>query len=87
MKVFMTSLHAQLSKKIAHGVHTNPNLKQLGLRFVSTADVETIKDYRKIVVVRNPMDRFLSAFHDKLHDENKARTKLKAKAHDTNKSM
>ena len=67
MKRFMASLTGKADPvKLRHGyVHAPATLRRYGLRFVSTDDVQTIKDYRKIVVIRHPLDRFLSAYYDK----------------------
>ena len=57
-------------RKIIPGIHLPKFVQKYGLRFAKTEDVDTIKNYRKFVVIRNPMDRILSAFHDKLRPEN-----------------
>ena len=68
MKRFLASLtdtspdHQQLLDAYIHHART---LQRYGVRFVSTADVSTIKNYRKFVLVRHPFDRLLSAYHDK----------------------
>ena len=40
--------------------------KQFGLRVVKERSLHTIAGYRKFVVIRHPLDRFVSAFHDKI---------------------
>ena len=40
--------------------------KRFGLRIVDERSLHTIAGYRKFVVVRHPLDRFVSAFNDKI---------------------
>ena len=54
-------------KDLTGSIHSANRLrKQFGLRTMTSSAVQKLHDYRKFVVIRNPMDRFLSAFHDKL---------------------
>ena len=70
LKQFLVKLtsKAAANEPVKHiRVHKARILRQYGIRIISTraADLRTIKDYRKIVVIRHPLDRLLSAFHDK----------------------
>ena len=40
--------------------------KRFGLRIVKERSLQTIAVYRKFVVIRHPLDRFVSAFNDKI---------------------
>ena len=40
--------------------------KRFGLRLVNESSLYTISGYRKFVVIRHPLDRFVSAFNDKI---------------------
>ena len=67
LKTFMTALNNRSAHtRIKSHIHAPHHLTRLGLRFLNTADVAAIADYRKFVVIRHPMDRLLSAYHDKL---------------------
>ena len=68
MKRFMATLTGTAVdfRQLRGSIHTSRRLRQFGLRLVSSKHIHTISDYRKFVVIRNPMDRFLSAFHDKV---------------------
>ena len=71
MKRFMSFLNKGADYKDLKGsIHSTKRLReQFGLRVMTSLDVQKLHDYRKFVVIRNPMDRFLSAFHDKLLNE------------------
>ena len=78
MKQLLVKLTSKAAgnKTVKHiRVHKDKIVRRYGLRFISTraADLRTIKDYRKIVVIRNPLDRLLSAFHDKFFHNSKKR--------------
>ena len=83
MKRFMASLTGNVDPKALHfaSVHPQATLRRYGLRFVSTDDVQTIKNYRKFVVVRHPLDRFLSAYYDKFTHDKKASWTSKVRKH------
>ena len=67
MKRFLASLTGKVNPVELRQNHVYPaaRLRRYGLRFVNITDVQSIAHYRKTVVIRNPMDRFLSAYHDK----------------------
>ena len=88
MKAFMTALNNRSEHKtLKTDIHIPRNLKQLGLRFVKTTDVKTIADYKKFVVIRHPMDRLLSAYHDKLRTRKKANLRVVVNHKDGNRTQ
>ena len=78
MKRFMAILtgNAKL-RELLGNIHSPKRLAHFGLRLVSTDDIHTISDYRKFVVIRHPLDRFLSAFHHVVLNRNSSANSLK----------
>ena len=78
MKRFMAILtgNAKL-RELLGNIHSPKRLAHFGLCIVSSDDVHTISDYRKFVVIRHPLDRFLSAFHHVVLNRNSSANPLK----------
>ena len=67
MKRFMAILTGKADfRQLRSSIHSGQRLKHFGLRIVDSKEVYAMRDYRKFVVIRHPLDRFLSAFHDKI---------------------
>ena len=60
----MTSTKQGLNMKRPNAAHDSNNLLQRGLRF--TKSEKEIQTYTKFMIMRNPIDRFVSAYYDKM---------------------
>ena len=60
-------------------VHKPEVLKGFGLRFVNVTQYEEILDYHKIVVLRNPFTRLVSAYNNKIILRNRDHRKFRRK--------